>query len=131
MSSIIDALNRCYNVNENRPFWKRRLVALGLTVAIAILTIWALMIVLYGGDIAEFVGGHIGLSSIAVITWKVVQWPVALFFVVWSFGLVFAYLLLRTRFGRAALVLDYAWLGCRCAALGRSLVWISRVSALL
>lgn len=89
MSSIIDALNRCYNVNENRPFWKRKLVALGLTVAIAVLTICALVIVLYGGDIAESVGGHIGLSSIAVVTWKVVQWPVAFFFVLWSFALIY------------------------------------------
>jgi membrane protein len=89
MSSIMDALNRCYHVKESRPFWKQKLVALGLTVGISILTVCALIIVLYGGNIAEFVGGHVGLSSILVMTWKVVQWPVALFFVVWSFALIY------------------------------------------
>jgi membrane protein len=89
MSSIIDALNRCYHVHEGRSFIKQKLVALGLTVAIAILTIGSLAIVLYGGNIAEFVGRHIGLSMVTVMAWKIVQWPVALFFVVWSFALIY------------------------------------------
>ena len=63
MSSIMDAHNRCYHVQESRPFWKRMLVSLGLTVAMALLTICALAIVLYGGEIANFVGAHIGLSN--------------------------------------------------------------------
>src|SRR5215469_6890218 len=33
MSSIMDALNRCYHINESRPYWKRRLVALVLSIA--------------------------------------------------------------------------------------------------
>ena len=87
--SIIDALNRCYHVKDSRPFWKQRLIALGMTVAIAALTIIALTIVLYGGDIADFVGAHIGLSSVTVIAWHIVQWPIALFFVVLSFALLY------------------------------------------
>jgi membrane protein len=87
--SIIDALNRCYHVKDSRPFWKQRLIALGMTVAIAALTIVALTIVLYGGDIADFVGAHIGLSSVTVIAWHIVQWPIALFFVVLSFALLY------------------------------------------
>jgi len=87
--SIMDALNRCYHVKDNRPFWKQRLMALGLTVAIAALTIIALTIVLYGGDIANFVGGHLGLSSVTVIAWRLVQWPIALAFVVMSFALLY------------------------------------------
>jgi membrane protein len=83
MSSIIDALNRCYHVNESRPYWKKMLVAICLTIGIAVLMICALTIVLYGGDIAKFVGNHIGLSGVTVFVWRVVQWPIALFFVVW------------------------------------------------
>jgi membrane protein len=89
MSSIIDALNRCYHITESRPYWKRMLVALGLTVAIAMLTICALVLVLYGGDIAQFIGRHIGLSTLVVEAWKIIQWPVALFFVIWSYALIY------------------------------------------
>ena len=87
--SIMDALNRCYHVKDTRPFWKQRLIALGLTVAIAALTIMALTIVLYGGNIANFVGRHVGLSNVTVMAWHIVQWPVALLFVVFSFALLY------------------------------------------
>jgi membrane protein len=85
----MDALNRCYHVKDSRPWWKQRLMAIALTVAISVLTIAALAIVLYGGDIVNFVGSHLGLSSLAVIAWRVVQWPIALFFVVLSFALLY------------------------------------------
>src|SRR6478752_8343282 len=87
--SIMDALNRCYHVKDSRPWWKQRLIALGLTVAISALTIAALAIVLYGGDIANFVGRHVGLSNVTVMAWHVVQWPIALLFVVISFALLY------------------------------------------
>jgi membrane protein len=87
--SIMDALNRCYHVKDARPFWKQRLIALGLTVAIAALTIMALTIVLYGGDIADFVGRHVGLSNVTVMVWHILQWPIALLFVIISFALLY------------------------------------------
>jgi membrane protein len=89
VNSIMDALDRCYQVTESRPWWKRKLISLGLTVTIAGLTIAALVIVLYGGNIADFVGSHIGLSTIAVKTWHIAQWPIALCFVVLSFALLY------------------------------------------
>jgi len=89
ISSIMDALNRCYHVKESRPYWKQKLISLALTSALAVFTISALVIVLYGGDIAESVGTHVGLSTFTVVAWKIVQWPVALFFVLLSFALLY------------------------------------------
>lgn len=87
--SVMDALNRCYHVKDSRPFWKQRLIALALTVAISALIIMALTIVLYGGDIADSVGARLGLSTVAVMAWHIAQWPIALFFVVVSFALLY------------------------------------------
>jgi len=87
--SIMDALNRCYHVKDSRPWWKQRLMAIALTIAISVLTIAALAIVLYGGNIVNFVGSHVGLSSVSVIAWRIVQWPIALFFMVLSFALLY------------------------------------------
>jgi len=89
LSSIMDALNRCYHLQESRPYWKRTLGSLGLTVIMASLTICALTIVLYGGDIARFVGTHIGLSNVVLWIWNAVEWPVALFFVLVAFALIY------------------------------------------
>jgi len=89
MSSIMAALNRCYHINESRPYWKRRLVALVLSIAMVALTICALTMVLYGGDIAQWAGRHVGLSSVAVFAWKIVQWPIALFFIMFAIALIY------------------------------------------
>ena len=89
MRSIMDALNRCYHVKEGRPLWKRILLSMGLTAAISGLTIAALVIVLYGGSIAQFVGDHTGLSTITIALWKGVQWPLAFIFVVLSFAMIY------------------------------------------
>lgn len=89
VSSIMDALNRCYHVTDSRPLWKQRLIALVLTVALSALTVTALIIILYGGDIAQFAGNHTGLSAPVVMAWRIVQWPVALFFVVMAFALLY------------------------------------------
>ena len=89
VSSVMDALNRCYHVKESRPWWKQRIMSVALTVAISALTIMALTIVLYGGDIADFVGRHVGLSSFSVMVWHIVQWPIAFLFVVMAFALLY------------------------------------------
>lgn len=89
ISSLMDALNRCYHVKEARPWWKSRLIAIGLTVGISALTILALIIVLYGGNIAQFVGAEVGLSSAVVLLWRIVQWPIAILFVVVSFAVLY------------------------------------------
>lgn len=89
VSSIMDALNRCYHVSEARPFWKQKLISIALTVALSALTVGALVIILYGGDIVQFVGSHTGLSTPVVMAWRIVQWPVALFFVVVAFALLY------------------------------------------
>ena len=89
VSSIMDALNRCYHVKDARPWWKQQLVSICLTVAISVLTVVALVIVLYGGSIADFVGSHIGLSAAAVMTWHFVQWPIAVSFVLVAFALLY------------------------------------------
>src|SRR5918998_6333312 len=36
MVAIIGALNRAYDIDEGRPWWKVRLVAIGLTLALAV-----------------------------------------------------------------------------------------------
>ena len=53
MGAICDTLNSAYGVKEQRPWWKVRLVAICLTIAVSILIVMALVIVLYGGHIGD------------------------------------------------------------------------------
>jgi len=89
MSSLISALNNAYGVREARPWWKVRVAAVGLTVAISIFVVAALLIILGGGTVAEFVGSKLHLSAYFVLAWKLAQWPLALFFIVAAFAMIY------------------------------------------
>lgn len=89
MGAITQALNVAYDVSETRPWWKQKVVAVGLTVALALLIITALALVLYGGRIADGLAGHFGFGSAFTLTWKVLQWPLLLGFMLTAFGLIY------------------------------------------
>ena len=89
MVAIIDALNRAYDVTEWRPWWKRRLLAMLLTVALALFIIIALMLVLVGPAIAFRLANWLGLGSAVALLWSLIRWPVILFCVVFSVDLVY------------------------------------------
>ncbi len=94
MTAVQDTLNAVYDVPEGRPWWKAKGIAIGLTVVCSILMILALVIILSGGMLADFVGNHLGLTTAFTWTWKIVQWPIAL--VLPGTGFL-RYLLLRAR----------------------------------
>ena len=89
MGAISETLNSAYNVKESRPFWRVRLVAVGLTVALAVLIIVALALLLYGFEIADAIARWAGLSGVFTITWKIAQWPIVLFFILLGFNLIY------------------------------------------
>ncbi|HEX3560658.1 MAG TPA: YihY/virulence factor BrkB family protein, partial [Pyrinomonadaceae bacterium] len=89
MGAITQSLNAAYDIEESRPWWRQRLTALGLTVALSVLIISALVLVLYGGRIADNVAGGYGFGEAFVLTWKVVQWPIVLAFMLVSFALIY------------------------------------------
>jgi membrane protein len=89
MGAISESLNAAYNVKESRPYWKARLVTIALTIAIALLIMAALVLILYGGTIAEKVAASYGFGDAFTLVWKVLQWPIVLFFILLSFSLIY------------------------------------------
>jgi len=91
MNAIGQALNIAYDVPETRQWWKLRLLSMGLTVALAILIISALLIVLYGGRLGHFLAGFIDEGHAFSLAWKILQYPIALAFVFIAFSLIYQF----------------------------------------
>ena len=89
MGAVTQSLNIAYDVKETRPWWKQRLDAVGMTVALALLVISALVLVLYGGRIAESVAGSYGFGQVFTLGWKILQWPIVLAFMLLAFALIY------------------------------------------
>ncbi len=72
------AMNRIYEIDEGRPFWKLKPAQLLLTViTVALVTLAALLLVL-SGPVAQAVGDALGLGDVAVTVWNIAKWPVLL-----------------------------------------------------
>jgi membrane protein len=87
--AIIGSLNRAYDIEEGRPWWKVRLTAIGLTVALAVLVLISFTLIVAGPTIAERLAGPLGFGAVFEWTWKILQWPFAFFLVSTAVGLVY------------------------------------------
>ena len=76
MMGLIDALNRAYDIEESRPWWKVRLLAVGLTLILATCAVVAFALVLVGPTVADYVARVTGLGPVFAWTWKILHWPV-------------------------------------------------------
>jgi membrane protein len=75
------AMNRIYEVDEGRPFWKLRPVNLIITVVTVVLAAVVLLALVLTGPFAEEVGATLGFGDTAVTVWNIAKWPVLLFVV--------------------------------------------------
>lgn len=91
MGAISDTLNAAYAVKERRTWWQVRLTAIALTIIVSMLIVVALAIVLFGGQIGDRVASHLGFSEVFTIAWKILQWPIALFFLLLTFDLIYSF----------------------------------------
>lgn len=72
------AMNRIYEIDEGRPFWKLRPLMLVITLAAVVLAALVAVGLVVSGPVAQSVGDLIGLGSTAVTVWSIVKWPVLL-----------------------------------------------------
>jgi membrane protein len=89
MSSMISTLDAVYHVRESRAWFRGRLVALGLTIAISILLLTSLFIVLVGGHFIDWIALKLHLTFIIVTALKGLQWVAVGLFLTLSFSLIY------------------------------------------
>jgi membrane protein len=78
--SVIAALNVVYAVERGRPWWRRQVVAVLLTLAFCVFTLTALVLLAFGGRIGEAVAAWAGLGDVFTAVWRLAQWPVGILF---------------------------------------------------
>ncbi len=82
VSSAIEALNIAYDVEDNRPFWKTRLLAIGLTCLIGTLLLTALAVMIVGPQFGDWLAARVHLNWLFAAAWPFIHWVVAVGFTV-------------------------------------------------
>ena len=70
------AMNRIYEVEEGRPFWKLRPLQLGVTMVSILLILIMVVILSVSGPVTKAVGDALGLGETVQLVWSIVKWPV-------------------------------------------------------
>ncbi|NRD07461.1 YihY/virulence factor BrkB family protein [Rathayibacter agropyri] len=83
------AMNRVYQIDEGRPFWKLRPTMLGVTVVTVVLIVIAALILVLSGPVATAVGNVIGLGSAALTVWNIAKWPVLVIIAVLTVAILY------------------------------------------
>jgi membrane protein len=91
ITQLMSTLNAAYEVRERRSWIKVRLISLCLTLAMAVLIIAALALLLLGGQVGYFITRFVGLNTPVYIAVKIVQWVLALGFVVFAFATIYRF----------------------------------------
>ena len=88
-AALINALNRAYDVQETRPFWKVRGIAILMTLGLSVLVLIGVLLLVVGEPIGRAIAGFFGLDDLFLLVWDIARWPVALFFMVFTVALLY------------------------------------------
>jgi membrane protein len=88
--SLMGALNIAYHVkNDRRPWWKQRLIQLGMVIVAGGLLAIAAAVMMAGPNIVDTIARVTHLNAIAKWGWMIVQYPLAFAFLVTAFWLIY------------------------------------------
>jgi membrane protein len=112
--AIIGSLNRAYDIEEARPWWRVRLTAIALTLSLAVLGLASFSLIVMGPTILGRVAPWLGLGPVFEWAWTILQWPVAFFLVSTAIGLIY-------RFAPDA---EQEWAWITPGAVAATVLWV-------
>ena len=80
--AMIEALNIAYEVEDDRPYWKTRLLAIGLAAITGGLLLVAMIVTLVGPHFGFWLAERLSLSSTFGMVWPVLRWAIAIVFTI-------------------------------------------------
>jgi membrane protein len=87
MQAIITTLNAAYDLQDRRPWWKSRLLAIGLTLALAVFMVIAQGLILLGPWVADLITAQTGVPVSPV--WTVLRWVLAGLLIITALDLIY------------------------------------------
>ncbi|MCT1364701.1 MULTISPECIES: YihY/virulence factor BrkB family protein [unclassified Microbacterium] len=76
------AMNRIYEIEEGRPFWKLKPAQLLVTVITIVLLVIAAIILVVSGSVTKAIGDALGIGDVPQTVWSIAKWPLLIFIVV-------------------------------------------------
>lgn len=88
-SALMKALNAAYEIEESRPFWKAKAIAVGMTVVLAAFVPLAVALLVVGTPVLEAVSGYLGLGAALTLVLSALRYLLALALLAAAVSLVY------------------------------------------
>lgn len=89
VAAINQSLNRMFDVKETRPWWKTRLIAIFLIIALSALVVFSLLLVLFGHQMVDYLSMRYYAGDLLQIAGQLMKWPVALLLMLIAVDLIY------------------------------------------
>jgi membrane protein len=89
VSAFTDACNAIYEVDEGRPFWKRKPLELLVTAMVIVIATIVALGLLLTGPLVGALGGALGVSDSVLTLWRYAKWPAMAVLVLLVFGILY------------------------------------------
>lgn len=89
IGSLMDAINRAFEVEDHRSFIKKYALQFALTLAAGILVIAAFVLPLFAHRIGSWVAGLLGMGSLFTLFWRIGSWVLAWIFITLVLALLY------------------------------------------
>jgi membrane protein len=92
LSAAMTALDQIHEIplKQRRPFWKAKLISLGLTIGTILLLVMASFLVFISDWLLKFFVRESGFSVLLAV-WQLLSWPLALGIVASAFAFIYRY----------------------------------------
>lgn len=87
--ALIEALNIAYDVKDNRPFWRTRLLALGLAAVCGALFTTGLAVIMVGPRFGDWLASRLDIPRAFAMLWPALHWTIAITFTVLGVELLY------------------------------------------
>ena len=87
--SVMEAMNVMYEVEEDRPFWKKYGISIFTSLAVIVLMLTAFAIVVFGSAFGGGLADAVGLGSVFQAVWSILQWPILACIVLFAFAVIY------------------------------------------
>lgn len=89
--AIMERIHSTYDSRDKRPFWKKRLIAIGLVFAVGVLVITAFSLVILGDMVHDRLTQAFGPNSLLAFFFPVLRWFTILTMLLGAISLVYYY----------------------------------------
>ncbi len=91
LEALIRGLNKAYGRKDDRPYWKIRLLSILYTVALALILLFSLIMLVFGGIITQNLFRYLGSSDMFILIWDIGRYIFPLISMILIFILIYFY----------------------------------------